>query len=256
LTTGADPKKLAILGVLVVVAGVLFYLNVFSSGDSGSASPAPRAAAVSPPANALPVPAPAASSPDAAKLAEAPGTRRGGSSRSGAAKNGGSTEIKFRQGSLRPEDRPDPTTIDPTLRLDLLAKVQNVEPEATMRNLFKYGTPAPPPAAAKPVPLPAHPPTIAINRPPPPPPPTPPGLPPTPSAPPMTFKYYGYKVSKADGRKEAFLLDGEDIIIAGENDAMKRGRYKVVKIGVNSITIEDTQFKSTQTLQLQEDAAA
>jgi hypothetical protein len=37
---------------------------------------------------------------------------------------------------------------------------------------------------------------------------------------------------------------------------MKRGRYKVVKIGVNSITIEDTQFKSTQTLQLQEDAAA
>ena len=71
----------------------------------------------------------------------------------------------------------------------------------------------------------------------------------------MTFKYYGYKVSKADGRKEAFLLDGDDIIIAGENDAVKRGRYKVVKIGVNSITIEDTQFRSTQTLQLQEDAA-
>ena len=77
--------------------------------------------------------------------------------------------------------------------------------------------------------------------------------PPAPTAPVMTFKYYGYKISKSDGRKEAFLLDGEDIIIAGENDDMKRGRYKVVKIGVNSITIEDTQFKTTQTLPLLED---
>ena len=71
----------------------------------------------------------------------------------------------------------------------------------------------------------------------------------------MTFKYYGYRVSSSDGRKQAFLLDGEDIIIAGENDAMKAGRYKVVRIGVTSITIEDTQFKAQQTLQLQADAA-
>jgi hypothetical protein len=70
----------------------------------------------------------------------------------------------------------------------------------------------------------------------------------------MTFKYYGYKVLKSNGRKEAFLLDGDEIIIAGEDEPVKRGRYKVVKIGVNSITIEDTQFKSTQTLPMQEDA--
>ncbi len=70
----------------------------------------------------------------------------------------------------------------------------------------------------------------------------------------MTFKYYGYKITKSDGRKEAFLLDGDDIIIAAENDDVKKGRYKVVKIGVSSITIEDTQFKSTQTLPLQQDA--
>jgi hypothetical protein len=70
----------------------------------------------------------------------------------------------------------------------------------------------------------------------------------------MTFKYYGYKVSKISGRKEAFLLDGEDIIIAGENDPLKGARYRIVRIGVNSITIEDTQFKSTQTLQLQEES--
>ena len=70
----------------------------------------------------------------------------------------------------------------------------------------------------------------------------------------MTFKYYGYKVSKSDGRKQAFLLDGEDIIVAGENEEFKRGRYKINRIGTNSITIEDTQFKSSQTLPLAEDA--
>ena len=36
----------------------------------------------------------------------------------------------------RPEDRVDPMTIDPTLRLDLLAKVQAVDMEGGSRNLF------------------------------------------------------------------------------------------------------------------------
>ena len=156
--------------------------------------------------------------------------------------------------SARPEDRPDPATIDPTLRLDLLAKVQNVEPDGAMRNIFQYGAAAPPPRA--PIALPKDVPKIAINKPPVTAPPPPPGPPPAPKAPPMTFKYYGYQISKTDGRKEAFLLDGDDIIIAGENETVKSGRYKVVKIGVNSITIEDTQFKSEQTLQLQVDASA
>jgi hypothetical protein len=68
----------------------------------------------------------------------------------------------------------------------------------------------------------------------------------------MTFKYYGFKVSKADGHKAAFLLDGEDILIAGENDTIKQRRYKIIRIGVTSIVIEDTQFKSQQTLPLTE----
>jgi hypothetical protein len=131
--------------------------------------------------------------------------------------------------------------------------VQNVEPEPSIRNLFQYGAAAPPPSATKLVELPKGVAKIPINQPPPPP-AAPTGPPPAPTAPPMTFKYYGYKVAKATGRKQAFLLDGDEIIIAGENDAVKNARYKIVKIGVNSITIEDTQFKSQQTLQLQEDA--
>ncbi len=243
MKTGAEPKKLAILGGLVVVAGIVLYTNVFS-GSSDSPAPAPRAA----------IPAPINVATERAE--PLPDTRR--TARSTGA--GGSTEIKFRVGPERPEDRKDPATIDPTLRLDLLAKVQNVEPETAMRNLFQYGAAPPPPAptpAAKPVALPAHPPTIAIHQPSAtaPKPPGPPGPPPAPAAPAITMKYYGYKISKEDGRKEAFLLDGDDIIIAGENEPVKKGRYKVVNIGVNSITIEDTQFKSTQTLKIQAEAA-
>jgi hypothetical protein len=72
----------------------------------------------------------------------------------------------------------------------------------------------------------------------------------------MTFKYYGYTAKKVDGHKKAFLLDGDDIIMGAENEVIKRGRYKIVRIGVNSIVIEDTQFQSTQTLPLAEDAPA
>lgn len=237
---GAEPKKVAILGVLVVLVGYVLYTNVFS-GDSASSAPAPRAA-IPAPVNAV-----------LERTTPLPDTRRRN-------RDVGSTEIKPRQGPRSPEDRKDPATIDPTLRLDLLAKVQNVEPEAAMRNLFQYGAAPPPPAKepAKPIELPKKTPTIPIAAAPPAPPKPaePPGPPPAPKAPPMTFKYYGYKISKADGRKEAFLLDGDDIIIAGENEEVKKGRYKVVSIGVNSITIEDTQFKSTQTLRIQDEGAS
>jgi hypothetical protein len=51
-------------------------------------------------------------------------------------------------------------------------------------------------------------------------------------------------------------LDGEDIIIAGEGDMVKK-RYKIVRIGVNSAVVEDTQFKSNnqQTLPLEAEMA-
>jgi hypothetical protein len=230
---GAEPKKIAILGGLLVVAIVVLYVNYFSSDDS---SPSPRPAVV---ASAPIVAAPAI-------RAKAPQVERHRSANNDSLVK----DWKPRLGFQNPEDRPDPATVDPTLRLDLLAKVQSVEAGPPGRNLFDFGQAPPPPPVVQ-VALPKVP-QIAVNHPiapvqtPP-----PPGPPPAPKAPPMTFKYYGYKVSALDGHKAAFLLDGEDILIAGENDTFKR-RYRVVKIGVTSITIEDTQFKSTQTLPLQE----
>lgn len=244
---GAEPKKVAILCALLAAAGVILYINVFQS-DSGT--PAPRPAA-SP--SAAPATAPA---PVAANLLPRAPESAGSVSKRREQKNSSVSEFKPRQGYARPEDKPDPATIDPNLRLDLLARLQSVELAGASRNVFQYGSA---PAPARPVELPKNPPTIAINRPPvtaPPPPAAPAGPPPAPQAPPMTFKYYGFKVSKKDGRKQAFLLDGDDIIIAGENEVVKKGRYRVVRIGVNSIEVEDTQFRSTQTLKLEESAAA
>jgi hypothetical protein len=236
MKTGAEPKKVVILAALLLVGGIVLYFNVFA-GDSNSKPASVRVAPV--------VAVPVISSP----APSAPGR----SERRRTSKNSvNPDEFKFRQGTAPGEDKPDPATIDPTLRLDILAKLQQVEAPLSMRNIFQYGAAPPPPVA--PVVMPTGTKKIEVRDHPPPVTPPPPSAPVAPTAPPITFKYYGYKVSKSDGRKEAFLLDGEDIFIAGENDSVKLGRYKVVRIGVNSITIEDTQFKSTQTLQLQPDA--
>jgi len=228
LNLGADRKKVFwLIGIVVVGASVTYYEN-FASSESAPVTVRTAHAAA---------PAPAVTR--APKVA---------SDRRRVTNQGLIDDWKPRQGPKNPEDRPDPATIDPTVRLDLLAKVQAVEPAAAGRNLFVFGAAPPPPQAAVPA-LPKNVAKIVVNQQPPP--SVPQGPPPPPTAPPMTFKYYGYKISATDGHKAAFLLDGDDILVAGENDTIKR-RYRVVKIGINSITIEDTQFKSTQTLQLQE----
>lgn len=228
MNLGAEPKKVAILGVLVVVALGGLYFN-----SSGTSTPAPATRTI----------APTVASTTAPSVTKAKAQTTGQS-------NGG--EFRLRVLGSRPDDKLDPKDIDPELRLDLLAKVQAVEPIEAGRNLFQYGAAPPPPAPV--TPLPKDVPKIQVNnstpapkeqvlgetRTAPPPPPTP-----------INLKYYGYVVSKVDGRKEACLLDGEDIVLATENQTIKQ-RYKIVRIALNSIVIEDTQAKNTQTLQFQD----
>ena len=232
MNVGAEPKKVAwLVGIVVIGGGFALYENFSSDTPSYSPSPSPRAAVQNP--------APPRTAPRATER------RRTGSQSL-------LSDWKPRLGPKNPEDRRDPNSIDPAVRLDLLAKVQAVEPATAGRNLFVFGE-APKPAGPMPT-MPAHPPTIVMTHPPATAPmqPTGPVTPPKPTAPQMTFKYYGFKVSKSDGHKAAFLLDGEDILIAGENDTIKQKRYKIIRIGVTSIVIEDTQFKSQQTLPLTE----
>ena len=227
---GAEPKKIAILGGLLLVAAFLLYRNVFS-GNPGSetgtkSSRAPHVVAPLPDVT----PAPAAGSKPAAS------GRRGSSQ-------------EFRP-PYRQKAAIDPSSIDPRLRLDLLAKVQSVEPQGATRNVFQFGQ-AELPAIKEPAKIiPKTPADIARelaqqNTPP---------VPVTPPPPPITLKYYGYIAQRADGRKRAFFLDGDDILVAAEGDLLKR-RYKVVRIGVNSAIVEDTQFNNTQTIPLAEETA-
>jgi len=237
-----ERKRLVyLLGALVVLGGYSLYTNVLSSPSSSEPSrPAPAPAPVRPA-----TPARSASTTAAASgLESGPSVgRQSVYGRSGA-------EFRPSIGSKRPEDRIDPLTIDPTLRLDLLAKVQAVNMEGGQRNLFAMSTPPPAPLPPEPK-VPVKGVQRAFGPQPQPPPPKPPAAPPPP---PINLKYYGYSSAASGNKKHAFFLDGDDILVAGEGEMMKK-RYRVVKIGVHSATVEDTQYKHEQTLPLQEEAA-
>ena len=215
------------LAGLILVGGYLVYTNLFSSDSGGSSS-----------ASARPVTqAPQISAPSASDTARINARRN---------RNQRPTEwnVPYRTAGVVI----DPVKVDPTLRLDLLAKVQQVEVSAAQRNLFQFGEIVKPPQPTTPLPNPGH-----INiRGPQPAPVIAGGPPPKPTAPPIALKYYGYSSPRATNRKRAFFLDGEDIIVASEGELIKR-RYRLVKIGVNSVTVEDTQFNSEQTLPLAAD---
>ncbi len=234
ITLGADPKKTAILAGLSLIAAYLLYNNF--KGDS----PAPAVTAPARPATA-PAAAPAAQS-------KAPNVRRVVRPEERA-----SQEFRPSLKPRRPEERVDPATIDPTLRLDLLARLQEVKLEGGQRSLFEFSQPRPPKTPEVKIPLrpgaPGAPPpgagALAAS-------PNPgPAAPVKPPPPPITFKFYGYISPAKGGGKRACCLDGEAIFVAGEGDLIKK-RYKVVRIGVNSAVIEDTQYQHQQTLALEE----
>jgi len=149
-------------------------------------------------------------------------------------------------GTAEGEVKPDPALVDPALHLDLLAKLHAVQMTPTGRNLFQYGK-APPPPEAKPSPMPV---VERISVSPPTADPKPAGPPPPPPPTPVTFKYYGFKTLRSNGVKQAFLLDGEDIILAGENEIVKK-RYRVVRIGPASLVVEDMEGKGQQTIPIE-----
>ena len=218
-------KKVGFLAALALVAGYLLYSNVFSQPDRGGPPPAPQEPA-------------RASAPALPEAPRAPDSNRGAS-------RGRNEEFHPVLHSKRPEDRIDPMTIDPILRLDLLAKVQGVEPAGGSRNLFQYG-PLPVKAEAlkgpepKVIPHLVVPVTDAAKAAGPPPPP------------PIALKYYGFSTARNNGRKVAFFLDGDEISVVGEGETVKK-RYRVVRIGVNSVLMEDTESKRQQSLPLTEE---
>ena len=225
---GADnPKKLVFLGALLLVLGY-FVFSSFGGGSSNEAAPPQRASARSNVEALISQP----SAPPARKPA---------------GHNQRVTLEDFRPSLNRArETASDPTRVDPTLRLDLLAKLQNAKFEGDMRSVFEFGQAPPPPASQlKPArPTPFH--DSFIGPRPVPPPPPPPPLPPPPQIP---LKFYGFVNPARPDVKRAFFMDGDEILVAGEGDTV-RNRYRIVRIGVNSAVVEDTQYKDQQTLPL------
>lgn len=127
------------------------------------------------------------------------------------------------------------STLDPRLRLDILAASQNKKYEAGGRNIFRM-------EELKPVEK-----TITSVRQPygPEPPPTPT---PTPPPPPIPLKFYGF-ASKGSEPKRIFLADEGEVFVARQGDIVER-KYKVVQINNTSVIIEDMLNSNRQTIQV------
>jgi hypothetical protein len=236
-----DKKKTALaIGLSVVALGTL-YVNVFSGGGSTSSTPRPRPAATQPSAEA-PLQPQARPSRTVAAVQAARST-----SRTNRRRQTNNFEPIWQQSH---EGEFDPLAADPTLRTDLLAAVRTVPMSNYSRNIFQFGerrrieqplTEAEKQKAA----------ALATAQKPPTPAPTPKPAaaapPPARKAPRITWKYYGFASPTGDGKRRAFLLDGEDVLIGGEG-AVFRERYKVKRIGMTSIVMEDLEYSEEQTL--------
>lgn len=129
--------------------------------------------------------------------------------------------------ALKLGKRPKADSLDPTLRLDLLASSERTQYEGNGRNIFvsqaedvRIPTPIAP-GNTDPKDDGPHiyvPPSVA-------------------AAPPIPLKFYGFASSPGEPKK-IFLKLGEDVFVAGEGEIVDR-RYKVVRISNTSVEIQD-----------------
>jgi hypothetical protein len=227
---GAEPKKIAALGALLAIAGIVYWINS-SDSPSPSRTSSARPAAIDPS-----VPVDRVRTPPRSAVRAFSQQSRGAS-------------LQEFKPTLKPKDPIDPSRIDPTLKLNLLSRLRSVNLEGGSRSLFDFAS-APAPVKTE---LPKVKPIIpgdtrvagfigpVQEKPKPPAPPPPPT--------PIPLKFYGFTNPLHAGAKKAFFLEGEDIFVAAEGDMIKN-RYKVVRIGVNSAVVEDTSDKHQQTLPL------
>lgn len=208
------------IAILLPLCAWLVYRNLLAPADPRLAAPAPPA--VSPRSAAV---APQDSSAQTA----APPPQR--------ARRGGNGE---------PLTQQELASLDPTLREDLLERSRKIAYKGSTRNIFQYYTPPPPPAPPAPPAPPIGPraPSAAAT--------TAPRPVATPSSPPIALKFYGIAVPPGSSDKKAFLTNGDEIIIAKEGETIARF-YKVIRIGVNSIELQDNRTERHQSLPLLEE---
>lgn len=157
----------------------------------------------------LPIFAGSPSSPDSSAQAAAPIAPR----------------VSATRGGSKTKHRDHTQSLDPTLRLDLLAASEQTHYEGTGRNIFvSQADPVEiPKVASKPN---TDDPKVNAYQLPTPPPPAP-----------IPLKFFGF-ASRPGEPKRIFLSEGEDVFVAGEGEIVDR-RYKVIRIAPSSVEIED-----------------
>jgi hypothetical protein len=209
IKVGTDNKRNVVIAIVLFC--VVLYLAI-TQIFGGPAKPAP-VAVVSKPMTIRP-------SPAAVESAAARSAAGGVATSSGGA----------------PEAKKLPNMgLDPALHLDKLALSESIQYAGDGRNIFSAESA--PVVIDRPL-APARPQDVAVN--------TGPPLPPPP--PEIDLKFFGYSASK-DGKREAFLLHGDDIFEASAGEIVSH-RYKVVSVDPRSIQVTDMNYNNTQTLPL------
>jgi len=125
--------------------------------------------------------------------------------------------------------------LDPTLDLTLLTQSEEIKYAGNGRNIFVAGSQ---PTIEKPKRSGAmdHQQATII------------AAPVIPPPPPIPLKFFGF-ANKPGEPKRIFLVNGEDVFIAGENDIVNR-RYRVVHISNTSVEMEDVLNNNKQSIPL------
>jgi len=125
-------------------------------------------------------------------------------------------------------------TLDPRLRLDILAASQSKKYESGGRNIFRMEEKPPEKVLGS-----VRPPIDV---------PMPPTPTPTPPPPPIPLKFYGF-ASKPNEQKKVFLAHDGEVYVARQGDILER-KYKVIQINNTSVVIEDVLNNNKQTIPL------
>ncbi len=240
LKIGAEPRKVALLVLLLAAAGGVYYWN---SRDSN----APQTAAKTATAPKTSVKQALENPQRADSEVDAPAKTAAGAD---------TTAREFRPSLKRKSGAAEnPEQFDPTLRTDLLDKLAAVRIQRVERSLFDFSTSA---AVATPAHAQLPAPTIVVQKqarrmigPEPfPPLPAPPVKPPPP---PIDLKFYGRALPLQGGVKRVFCMVNDEVKIPAEGDVLLK-RYKIEQILPNSVLVVDLQYQNQQKLPIEQPA--
>ncbi|MBM3771951.1 MAG: hypothetical protein FJW27_11850 [Acidimicrobiia bacterium] len=148
--------------------------------------------------------------------------------------SGGGAEPGFAGGVQRGDLGPD-TVAAPDVRLESLDEAR-VRPAGAERNLFRFGTRAA--ANSRPREAGLPPPTPAVQ----------PG-PTVPSVPPIALKFIGVVQATAQSQIFAVLRDDRGVYHGREGDIIE-GRYRILRIGTESVELAYVNGTGRQTIRL------